>query len=188
MLGMIMMVVGMTVVGITFDGYKELIGVLAIHCFISEELGRWKWNHDTLAAAISSQKSMRSLKSVAFEEFSGRLLQSPLAWPGLFGQSLVMAHSVLSDQRPFSGESQLTGSYQHQPLRVLWVHLLFGPLELRSRLDGLSIYEGQMQVPVLLLLLSNVLLVMLLFAHFSIYNEPFVSLSASYFLGSYSLP
>ena len=68
MLVMIMMGVGMMVEGITFDRYEELIGVLAIRCFMSEEFGRWKWFHDTPAAMIT-EKSMRSLKSIALEEF-----------------------------------------------------------------------------------------------------------------------
>ena len=69
MLVMIMMGVGMMVEGITSDGYEELIGVVTIRCFMSEELGRWKWNHDTLAAAMFTEKSMRSLKNIALEGF-----------------------------------------------------------------------------------------------------------------------
>ena len=36
-----MMGVGMMVEGITFDGHEELVGVVAIRCFMSEESGRW---------------------------------------------------------------------------------------------------------------------------------------------------
>ena len=55
MLGMIMMEVGMMAEGITSDGHEKLVGVMAIRCFMSEELGRWKWNHDTLASAMFTE-------------------------------------------------------------------------------------------------------------------------------------
>ena len=54
MLGMITTEAGMMAEGTTFDGYEELIGVVAICCFMSEEFGRWKWIHDTLASAMST--------------------------------------------------------------------------------------------------------------------------------------
>ena len=67
MLVMIMMGVGMMAEGITFDGYEELVELVAIRRFMSEGFGRWRWNHDTLAAAMSTEEFMRSVKGIPFE-------------------------------------------------------------------------------------------------------------------------
>ena len=67
MLVMIMMGVGMMAEGITFDGYEELVELVAIRRFLSEDLGRWKWNHDTLAAAMFTEGFMRAVKGILFE-------------------------------------------------------------------------------------------------------------------------
>ena len=56
MLVMIMMGVGKMVEGITFDRYEEFVEVLSIRRFMSEEFGRRKWNHDTLAATMFTEE------------------------------------------------------------------------------------------------------------------------------------
>lgn len=82
MLAMIMMGVGMMVEVITFDGYEELIEVVATRRLTSGDFGRWKWSHDTLAAAIFTEKSMESLKRIPF--WGNFLMSAPkfacLAW------------------------------------------------------------------------------------------------------------
>ena len=56
MLVMIMMGVGMMGEWITFDGYAGFYEVVGVRRFMSEDFGRWKWNHDTLAAAIYTEE------------------------------------------------------------------------------------------------------------------------------------
>lgn len=162
MLVMIMMGVWMMGEGITFDRYEEFVEVVAIRRFMSEEFGRWKWNHDTLAATIFTEKSTRSVKGVAFEAIFSRLLQRSYAWPARFEASpslcntepispvltspvIMMAHSGLSVHRPIAGNSRLMGSNRCQLHQPFWIFGLLGPLEVRSWFDGLSMYDIQTQ-------------------------------------------
>lgn len=63
MLVMTMMGVGMMVVeGITFDGHEVPVEGLVPPLFMSEDLGRWEWHNDTLAAAMVMKASLRSVK------------------------------------------------------------------------------------------------------------------------------
>ena len=62
MLVMTTMEVGMMEEGITFDGHEMLIEMVAFPSFMSEDLGRWKWNHDTLAAAMVMEASIGSVQ------------------------------------------------------------------------------------------------------------------------------
>ena len=77
-----------------------------------------------------------------------------------------MNHSVLQ----FKESSQLMKSYQCQLVQVLWILLVLGPCRNQVTVGWPSIYKGQTQVPVLLISLTNVLLLMLLFADLFIYN------------------
>ena len=54
---------------------------------MSEDLGRWKWKHDTLAAAMVMEASMRSVKVPIRGNFC-YLLRSPLVWSAGFEVSI----------------------------------------------------------------------------------------------------
>ena len=144
MLVMIMMGAGTMVEGITSNGYEEFIEVLAIRRFMSEEFGRWKWNHDTLASAKFMEKSTESVKGLAFEAIFSCLLQGSHAFPAQFEASpslcnpepispvltspvIMMAHSALSVHGSFSGNSRLLGCYRCQLLQAFWILRLFDP-------------------------------------------------------------
>ena len=61
---------------------------------MSENLGRWTWEHDTLAAAMFMETSMRSVKGTTYEPICCCLTQSSLAWSVGFKTSLASTISL----------------------------------------------------------------------------------------------